>query len=379
MKILKNFISEEDLEIRWNLNRKQLEALIREWKNRGRNLTMWYAEEIRQCPDGVRVAFVKYAQYLSDCIFDMDEVLTMEASNPELLAQKVEVRGRPVTSDPTGQKSTAHETVHLPFDGDALMENKSLRTTQALISLKELVKRWTGATEQEIITEERTGRLVAFHKDKTLIIPDTLVREHWLIPCQIPTFMDFGEECLDLAHDCVFLKNNVIAIEKDRPDFLYRLEEEAEQKECIGSPQRVDAENQRMKQVHPEQGKVSGKLDEQLTAMATALPQKRTDAANHARQDKNLAMWKATFPCMVRIYARMEQGRTYTRKEVATLFEAEGVEVRVNKEGKPTGAMFGYFWQVFTNSGLPIDDLSNCRWSPDVSAATTTDPVPDDN
>lgn len=106
--------------------------------------------------------------------------------------------------------------------------------------------------------------------------------------------------------------------------------------------------------------------------------QKRTGAANDARQGNKLAVWKELFPCMVRIYARMEQGRTYTRKEVAELFQGEGVDVSISKAGKITDAGLDYFWKLFTNSGRPLADLSKCG-SPDVSAATTTDPLPDDN
>lgn len=284
------------------------------------------------------------------------------------------------------------------LEDELMTESGRIRTTQDLISLKELVQRWRGATESEIITEAETGRLMALYRKKTVINPDTLKREHWLYPGYLPTYSDFGEECLDLRQGCVFLKNNIIEIERRRPDFLY-IREDGEENEkssqgetenqktelqilmdrCAEITRLKDTEINRLKQECAEKQTTIQELEAQLAAPRGISHEKRTDAANDARQDKSLAMWKATFPCMVRVYARMEPGRQYTRKEVATLFEAEGVEVRINKEGKPTGAMFGYFWQVFTNSGLPIDDLSNCRWSPDVSAATTTDPLPDDN
>lgn len=99
-----------------------------------------------------------------------------------------------------------------------------------------------------------------------------------------------------------------------------------------------------------------------------------TLAALEARQENKLAVWKELFPCMVRIYAHMEQGRTYTRKEVAELFQGEGVDVSISKAGKITDARLDYFWKLFTNSGRPIADLSKCG-SPDVSAATLADPL----
>lgn len=60
------------------------------------------------------------------------------------------------------------------LEAEAEAERKRIRTDQDLVSLTELVKRWRGATEQEILTEERTGRLVAFYREKTVLNPDTL-------------------------------------------------------------------------------------------------------------------------------------------------------------------------------------------------------------
>lgn len=134
-----------------------------------------------------------------------------------------------------------------------------------------------------------------------------------------------------------------------------------------------DAKILRLEQKCEEQQKIIGQLEAQLSAPCGFSYEKRTDAANDARQDKSLATWKEAFPRMVRVYARMEQGRTYTRKEVAELFQDESMDVSISKAGKITDARLNYFWKLFTNSGRPIADLSKCG-SPDVNAATTTDP-----
>lgn len=98
----------------------------------------------------------------------------------------------------------------------------------------------------------------------------------------------------------------------------------------------------------------------------------RTHKATDARVRKTEERWKELSPLMVRIYARMEKGRQYQKKEVAELFKAEGVELNVGKSGRITDARLDYFWQTFTNSGRPISDLTKCGLA-DANAATSTD------
>lgn len=136
---------------------------------------------------------------------------------------------------------------------------------------------------------------------------------------------------------------------------------------------RLKQENMEQKKKIVEQQKKINELEAQLDAPRGFSHEKRTDAANEARAKNKLAVWKDIFPRMVRVYARMEQGRTYIKKDVAELFQDEGVDVSISKAGKITDAGLDYFWKLFTNSGRPIADLSKCG-SPDVNAATTTDP-----
>lgn len=98
----------------------------------------------------------------------------------------------------------------------------------------------------------------------------------------------------------------------------------------------------------------------------------RTHKATDARVRKTEERWKELSPLMVRIYARMEKGRQYQKKEVAELFKAEGVELNVGKSGRITDVRLDYFWQTFTNSGRPISDLTKCG-QPDASAPPSTD------
>lgn len=57
MHILKDFISIDDLETRWGLDKKQIESFTYERGDEPR-LTMWYATEKRARPDGGQSAFV---------------------------------------------------------------------------------------------------------------------------------------------------------------------------------------------------------------------------------------------------------------------------------------------------------------------------------
>lgn len=130
------------------------------------------------------------------------------------------------------------------------------------------------------------------------------------------------------------------------------------------------AELLRLKQENAEQQKKIRELEAQLSAPAPI--SNKTERASEAKQEKALEGWKAAFPCMVRVYARMEQGRTYQKKEMAELFAAEGVNLKANREGRITDERLRYFCQAFTDSGRPISDLTKCGL-PDESAATITD------
>ena len=208
------------------------------------------------------------------------------------------------------------------FEAEAWTASKRTITTQALISLKELVQRWTGATEQEIITEERTGRLVAFYKEKTIINPETLVREHWLSPGQLPTFFDFEEERLDLSSDCLFLKNNILEIEKERPDFLYmRDDDENRGNDCIDSPQCASEKRQCFWQEPTEEQKTLRETEAQ--------PAAKTAPASAAKQENALAAWKPVIPAMLEVYHQcLAEGPTQrTKKDLERLFTRQGVEL----------------------------------------------------
>lgn len=139
MHILKNFISIEDLEIRWGLNKKQIESFTYNKDNEPR-LTMWYAIETRPRPDGEQSAFVKYAQYLNGCIFDMNEVLEIEKLNPELIQIK---------------QNECAITPKMIGDKFVFMEYQ-------LIKKEDLYKRWVGATHEEIAKHFEEGEIRAY-------------------------------------------------------------------------------------------------------------------------------------------------------------------------------------------------------------------------
>lgn len=234
----------------------------------------------------------------------------------------------------------------IAIEDEAKAESSRVRTTQELISLKELVQRWRGATGPEIITEEKTGRLVAFRKEKTIINPETLSRVHWLQPRRLPTYMDFEEEFLDLDADCLFLKNNIIDIESKRPDFLCIREDGGENEKSS----QEDTENQktelqilmdrsaeitrlkdteihRLEQECTEKQARIQELEAQLLAYA-AVPNK-TAPASAARQGNALAAWKPVIPAMLEVYHQcLAEGPTQrTKKDLERLFTRQGVEL----------------------------------------------------
>ena len=97
MHILKEFISVDDLQTRWNCGKELIESFIYE-SYTDPVLVKWYAKEIRKRPDGGQSAIVKPASYFNGCVFDMNDVLAIEARHPELVqADIIERDGRPVS------------------------------------------------------------------------------------------------------------------------------------------------------------------------------------------------------------------------------------------------------------------------------------------
>lgn len=98
-------------------------------------------------------------------------------------------------------------------------------TTADLLNLPELQKRWTGATDKEILTEERTGRLIPHYLEKAIQTENGI--EKWLRQGHIPANDWNGETWIERGDpaciDVVFIESNVEEIEKRRPDFLCKI------------------------------------------------------------------------------------------------------------------------------------------------------------
>lgn len=127
MHILKNFITIEDLQKRWGCDKDLIEPFTYEGM-RGTALPKWYGKETRVRPDGGLSIFVKPAEYLNGCVFDMADVLAIEELNPELL-QAVILQ---VGSEPKS------------------VNGKFVFSMHQLIKKEDLYKRWFGATHEEI-------------------------------------------------------------------------------------------------------------------------------------------------------------------------------------------------------------------------------------
>lgn len=87
--------------------------------------------------------------------------------------------------------------------------------------------------------------------------------------------------------------------------------------------------------------------------------QLRTTKATTTRIASQIVCWKdAFFPAMIRIYSAMDKDKMYTKKEVARLFENEGLQIKANKRGIITDTKIDYFWRMFTSGGRPLENLS---------------------
>ena len=97
-------------------------------------------------------------------------------------------------------------------------EASRLKTQEPLVLITVLFQRWSGATHEEILDQERVGELLPFDREKTILLPSGQ-KEHWLQPGSIRVESWDGETNItDVA--TVFLESNIREIEKKRPDFL---------------------------------------------------------------------------------------------------------------------------------------------------------------
>lgn len=197
MHILKDFITIDDLETRWGLDKKQIESFTYDRGDDKPRLMKWYATEMRTRPDGGQSAFVKRAQYLNGCIFDMANVLEIEGLNPELVrAEKDQGDSEP-----------------------KMIGDKFIFTERQLIKKEDLYKRWFGATHEEIFLHFDKGELRAYKHYKGPI--NDVV---WCNPGQI-YYQDkhyYSHPDLYEYHDdqcSYFLLADVVSCETKHPEY----------------------------------------------------------------------------------------------------------------------------------------------------------------
>ena len=115
----------------------------------------------------------------------------------------------------------------IPELRDRLIQpEEAVKTTEQLISITELKKRWPGATDRDILYEEETGRLQTFWREKSVRLPSGEI-EIWLERGELSFDYEGDERVIDDTKS-LFFEENIIAIEKGRPDFFYTLVTEEE-------------------------------------------------------------------------------------------------------------------------------------------------------
>lgn len=90
-------------------------------------------------------------------------------------------------------------------------------TNEELIPFLSLEKRWKGATSYEIKGLIDTGKMVCFHRQKTIFNGED--KEHYL-KSYGNLYFDYGFEEYRCVEDVIILLRDVEEIERERPDFL---------------------------------------------------------------------------------------------------------------------------------------------------------------
>lgn len=197
MYLLKNFITIEDLEIRWRCDKELIESFTYENADEP-HMIKYVSTEIRTRPDGGKTAIAKIARYLNGCIFDMADILAIEKNHPELIQMALDENR----------------------SGPKMIDGKFVFSEHQLIGKDYLYKRWIGATQEEITNLFNAGKLRAYEFYKGPI--------NGVLWCKLghiyyqsrndytsPSLYEYDDNCCDY-----FLLEDVVQCEAAHPEYV---------------------------------------------------------------------------------------------------------------------------------------------------------------
>ncbi|WP_279076666.1 hypothetical protein [Bilophila wadsworthia] len=206
-----------------------------------------------------------------------------------------------------------------------LYEPDETITNHEVIDIIGLTVRWCGATDEDILRQNRLGNLPVYKVYKINRTPKGgIVRVLHPSSISIEEGGEPGEEEFFLIGiESVCLLPDVINVEKRRPDFLYKRitphEEEPPSRPLVGESthiteleaeltialQRAEVAEQALADTRAELAETKAAALQEVSNPNLTPAQK----AAQAKSEKSLAAWKEVFPAMMKVYARcIEEG-----------------------------------------------------------------------
>ena len=332
MKILRNFISIEELEKRWGIEKGELVSFAREL---GYEINLWYARETRLLPDGRQSAIVKKARYTNDSLIDVAEILQVESAYPEVV-HDINITIVQNDKDQTPKNSNTQNDIYRnnlflakDFNGDVLP------VSQALFPTKIFITTIPKPEEGEYYPAEVLMQRYQLSPAEFL---EYISKHEGLYPYGITSgFYEFGvgtPERLSMLKNFSFHYLEIQKHEKMMKDFHnYDAElkehkkyiivddssldaEDAEQsldgikKQLIETQEQVEVLTRANEQLREQNQRITAELDS-LTTDGAGQVASRTQAATFARQEKTLNAWKPAIDAMIKVAVRCgEEGKS---------------------------------------------------------------------
>ena len=332
MKILRNFITIEDLGKRWGLEKNEIVPFVYDL---GYEINLWYIKETRLLPDGRQSAIVKKAQYLNGSIIDVDEILPVEAKYPEVVHDKNIIIGHDIGSEMPNICSTQNDIYRenlflaIDFNGDVLPVSQASSPTKIFITTMPKPEKGEYYSADVLMRRYQLSpaEFLEYFSQHTELYPYGITDDFYAfgvgIPERLSMLKNFSFHYLEIQkHEKMMkdfhnydaeLKENGKSVIADGNSFG---KEDAEQSldgiknQLTEAQEQVEALTRANDQLREQNQRITAELD-RLTTDGAGLVATRTQAATLARQEKTLNAWKPVIDAMIKVAVRCgEEGKS---------------------------------------------------------------------
>lgn len=336
MKILRNFITIEDLGKRWGLEKTEIVPFVYDL---GYEITLWYIKETRSLPDGRQSAIVKKAQYLNDSIIDVDEILPVEAKYPEVVHDKSIIIDHNICSEVQNSCSNNNDIYRdniflaIDFNGDVLPVSQAFSPKKVFITTIPKPEKGEYYSADDLMHRYQLSpanflEYLSQHKE---LYPYGITEDFYAYGVDFPDRLEmlkkFSFHYLEIRKHEEMMKDfhNYDAELKECEKSIIANgtafgKEDAEQsldgikKQLREAQEQVEVLTKANDQLREQNKRITAELD-MLTTDGAGQVATRTQAATLARQEKTLNAWKPVIDAMIKVAVRCGEEGKFLRQQ----------------------------------------------------------------